>query len=161
MNWKRARDGWSQGQAVNDEKKAVSAVTAQLKQELSDHLARNNRVKDELKRVNDLWSTIESPSDPSRQEFVSLRAKFYESSQEMMQLIAQHDDELHEVARRIAGTRKANYAELLPLFTRMQELICSKLENERGRREELVAFREQAIDRLRVLAEAEATKSAL
>jgi hypothetical protein len=151
MSWKLAR-------AVKEKKTEAGEITAQLKQELTGLLARNDRVKEELKRINELWLTIGSPRDSARLEFVELRSEIYQSSDEMMQGIMRYNTELRDIAQSIAQTPNSHYSELLALFSQMIDICKTRLESEVPRRREVTAWREQGIEKLRHIVEVECHK---
>lgn len=159
MGLKQAREGWKQSQAVEEAKREVRDITQQLGTALMEVKDRNDRITANLKQVNEMWLSIESPSEGGLHEFMSLRTEFNRSLEALVEGVAQ-TEKLHEISQEIARTPKTNFNDLLELYSQIVAICRSRLELEIPERAIVCAWREQQIEKMRVLAEEEIVRAA-
>lgn len=158
MGWKATRASLEQSRALKMERVAVRELGAQLKNEMSDISARISQMNDDFKRVRELWSNIEAPTNGARKEFALLRTEIHGYSDIIMELLTNSDEEFYDVVMAIGKTPKTHVDQLLTLTRQLHRISRIKLENDVPRCQEMTTLREQSIQRLRDIAESEQYK---
>jgi hypothetical protein len=135
------------------EKRDLKKLTNLLSLRMRELIQRNEEVSKQLGEINRIWESKKDSSHSTMDSFVTLRAEIAHSSEAYMRELTVYQSAFQQILSAIRATPKSDFDGLLDLYGELRSLCLKRLEIEIPHREEITDWREETIEKLRVIAE--------